>query len=146
MGSGPSTLLFLLLGHLVYDIKVSIDARTSGRGSREEVSLMAEQHQQRINEAAQQFAEALLESYRTSTDRTVSAQELNAQLTQQFFNAVMDNLRGQTENVRAASQELAEQTQRGQEAAQALTQESVAAYVDFMNSMFPTAGATGRGT
>ena len=107
---------------------------------------MAEQHQRRINEAAQRFAEALLESYRTSTDRTVSAQELNARLTQQFFDAVMDNLRGQTENVQTASRELAEQTQRGQEAARALTQESVAAYMEFMNYMFPAAGATERGT
>ncbi len=106
---------------------------------------MDEQQTQRINEAARMYSEALVESYRTAADRTVSAQELNAQLTQQFFNAVMDNLRGQTENIQAASGELAEQTRRGQESAQALMQESVGAYMDFMNSMFPVRGAE-RGT
>ncbi|HZY57448.1 MAG TPA: hypothetical protein VFE09_06585 [Rubrobacteraceae bacterium] len=106
---------------------------------------MDEQQTQRINEAARMYSEALVESYRTAADRTVSAQELNAQLTQQFFNAVMDNLRGQTENIQAASGELAEQTRRGQESAQTLMQESVAAYMDFMNSMFPVRGAE-RGT
>ncbi len=106
---------------------------------------MNEQQTQRINEAARIYSEAVMESYRTAADRTVSAQELNAQLTQQFFNAVMDNLRGQTENIQAASGELAEQTRRGQESAQALMQESVGAYMDFMNSMFPVRGAE-RGT
>ena len=107
---------------------------------------MTEQQQQRINEAAQQFTEAFLESYRATTDRTVSAQELNARLTQQFFNAVMENLRGQTENIQAASRDLVDQTQRGQEAAQTLTQESVAAYMDFVNSVFPGTGTPERGT
>jgi hypothetical protein len=62
------------------------------------------------------------------------------------FNAVMENLHGQTENVQVASRDLAEQTQRGQGAAQALTQEAVAAYVDFMNSLFTVTGAAGRRT
>ena len=34
------------------------------------------------------------------------------------------------------SQQLADQTQRQQEATQQLTQESVGAYMDFINSMF----------
>ncbi len=98
---------------------------------------MSEQQTRRIEGAARLFAEALAESYRTATDRTVSAQELNAQLMQQFFNGVVDNLRGQTENIMTASQDLVEQTRRGQEAAQALVQESVGAYIDFTNSLFP---------
>jgi hypothetical protein len=75
----------------------------------------------------------------------VSAQELNAQLMQQFFNGVVDNLRDQSDNILSASRDLAEQTQRGQEAAQALTQESIGAYIDFMSSLFPVRGAE-RGT
>lgn len=106
---------------------------------------MDEQQTRRIEGAARLFAEALVESYRTATDRTVSAQEFNAQLTQQFFNAVVDNLRGQTENIITASRDLAEQTQKGQEAARALTQESVGTYMDFMSSLFPVRG-TERGT
>ncbi len=103
-----------------------------------------DEQQQKINEAARQFTEAFVESYRASSGRAVSAQELNVQLTQSFFNAVMENLRGQTENLQAASRDLTEQTQRGQEAAQALTQEYVAAYMDFINSMFPPPGRSSR--
>lgn len=102
---------------------------------------MPEQQTRRIEGAARLFAEALAESYRTATDRTVSAQELNAQLMQQFFNGVVDNLRDQTDNILSASGDLAEQTQRGQEAAQALTQESIGAYIDFMSSLFPIKGS-----
>jgi Na+/phosphate symporter len=106
---------------------------------------MTEQQTRRIEGAARLFAEALAESYRTATDRTVSAQELNAQLMQQFFNGVGDNLRDQTANILTASRDLAEQTQRGQEAAQALTQESIGAYIDFMNSLFPIKGRETEG-
>ena len=37
------------------------------------------------------------ESYQSIADRSVSAQELNAQLTQDFFNGVINNLRTQAE-------------------------------------------------
>jgi hypothetical protein len=69
-------------------------------------------------------------------DRSVSAQALNAQLTQQFFTDVINNLRGQAEDNRAMTQELVDQQRRTQEAGQALTQESVDAYMDFVNSIF----------
>ena len=97
---------------------------------------MAEQQQQRINQAAEQFANAVRDSYQAVADRTVSAQELNAQLTQQFFNRVIDNLRTQAEDTRQMGQQLADQQQRATEAGQTLTQESVDAYMDFVNSMF----------
>jgi F0F1-type ATP synthase delta subunit len=90
----------------------------------------------RINEAAQQFAEALVQAYRTATDRTVSAQELNAELTQQFFNSVINNLRSQAEDNREMIRELVDQQQRQQAAAQSLAQESANAYMGFLNSMF----------
>lgn len=95
-----------------------------------------DEQQQRINEAAEQFAEAVRESYRTVTERGESAQQLNAELTQQFFNAVVNNLRTQTEETQEMSQELREQQERQREAGQSLTQESVSAYMDFMNSLF----------
>lgn len=91
---------------------------------------MPDQQRRRIEGAARLFAEALVESYRTAADGTVSAQELNAQLMQQFFNAIVDNLHGQAENMMSVSRDLAEQTQRGQEVAQALMQESVGAYIE----------------
>jgi len=97
---------------------------------------MDEQQQQQVNEAAQQFADALTESFRTVSERSVSAQQLNAELTQSFFNRVINNLHTQTEDTRQMTEQLAEQQQRVTEAGQTLTQESVGAYMDFVNSMF----------
>src|SRR3712207_3178883 len=97
---------------------------------------MDQQQQQQINEAAEQFANAITESYRLVADRTVSAQELNAELTQSFFNSVIDNLRTQAEGNQEMTHQLADQQQRQQEATQQLAQESVNAYMDFVNSMF----------
>ena len=53
---------------------------------------MEGQQAQKVNEAARQFAEALTESYEKVSDQSVSAQALNAELTQGFFNAVVSNL------------------------------------------------------
>ncbi len=89
-----------------------------------------------MDEAAEKFADAIKESYQALADRSVSAQELNAQLTQNFFNGVINNLRTQAENNRALAEDLIEQQRKQQEASQALTQESVNAYMDFLNSMF----------
>src|ERR671914_1373592 len=97
---------------------------------------MDQQQQQQVNEAAEKFAEAVRESYQTVADRAVSAQQLNAELTQNFFNSVINNLRSQAESNREMTQELQGQQERQREATQALTQESVGAYMDFVNSMF----------
>ncbi|MCA1687826.1 MAG: hypothetical protein LC714_04380 [Actinobacteria bacterium] len=97
---------------------------------------MDERQQKQVNEAAEKFAEAIKESYQALADRSVSAQELNARLTQDFFNGVINNLRSQAESNRELTQELIEQQQKQREASQALTQESVNAYTDFLNSMF----------
>ena len=97
---------------------------------------MDEKQQKQVNEAAEKFAEAIKESYQALADRSVSAQEINAQLTQDFFNGVITNLRTQAENNRALAEDLVEQQKKQQEASQALTQESVNAYMDFLNSMF----------
>jgi polyhydroxyalkanoate synthesis regulator phasin len=95
-----------------------------------------QRQQQQVNEAAEKFADALKESYKSIADRTVTAQELNAQLTQHFFNGVINNLRTQAEGNRALSEDLIEQQRKQREASQALAQESVNAYTDFLNSMF----------
>jgi hypothetical protein len=97
---------------------------------------MDEKQQNQVNEAAEKFAESLTEAYQALADRSVSAQELNAQLTQDFFNGVINNLRTQAENNRALAEDLIEQQRKQQEASQALTQESVNAHMDFLNSMF----------
>jgi hypothetical protein len=97
---------------------------------------MDERQQKQVNEAAEKFAEAIKESYQALADRSVSAQELNAQLTQRFFNGVINNLRAQAQSNRALAEDLIEQQRKQQEASQALTRESVNAYIDFLGSMF----------
>ena len=97
---------------------------------------MDERQQRQVNEAAEKFAEAIRESYQALADRSVSAQELNAKLTQEFFNGVINNLRTQAENNRALAEDLIEQQRKQQETSQALAQESVNAYMDFLGSMF----------
>jgi hypothetical protein len=97
---------------------------------------MDERQQRQVNEAAEKFAEAIRESFQAVTDRTVSAQQLNAELTQTFFNSVIDNLRAQAEGNQALIGELVDQQERQREAARAMAQESVDSYMDFLNSMF----------
>jgi hypothetical protein len=105
---------------------------------------MDQRQQKQINEAAEKFAEAIKESYQALADRSVSAQELNAQLTQDFFNGVINNLRTQTENNRALAEDLIEQQRKQQQASQALAQESVSAYMDFLNSVFSSPRETAK--
>ena len=97
---------------------------------------MDQQSQQRINEAAEQFTDALVESYKVVAERGAAAQEQGAQLTENFFNRVIDNLHTQVEENRQATQRLADQQQRQADAAQTLTRESVEAYMDFLKSAF----------
>ncbi len=97
---------------------------------------MDTKQQKQVSEAAEKFAAALRESYKTVAERTVSAQQLNAEMTQTFFNSVIANLHSQAESNREAAGELAEQQRRQQEATRALAQESVNAYMDFLNSIF----------
>jgi hypothetical protein len=52
---------------------------------------MDEQQQQRVNEAAEKFANGLRESYQVVASRGESAQQLNAEMTQQFFNTVINH-------------------------------------------------------
>src|SRR5215218_2498369 len=106
-------------------------------------SAMDDQQQQRVNEAAQRFAQALRESYQTVAERGESAQQLRAEMTQQFFNTVINHLQSQVDANVQTGEQLAEQAQRGQEASRQLTQESVQAYMDFVNSIFSfTKGGT----
>jgi hypothetical protein len=98
--------------------------------------IVDQKQQQQVNEAAEKFADAIKESYQSIADRSVSAQELNAQLTQDFFNGVINNLRTQAEGNRALSEDLIEQQRKQREASRALAKESVNAYTDFLNSMF----------
>ena len=130
--------LYAQAGEL-YENTVSA-ARQAGATRREEAeqrrAAEEEAEQQQANEVAKQFADAVRASYQAVADRSVSAQALNAQLTQQFFADVINNLRTQAEDTRQATQQLADQHQRQAETAWTLTRESVGAYMEFMDSMF----------
>jgi hypothetical protein len=94
------------------------------------------QSQQRINEAAEQFTDALVQSYKVVAERGVSAQEGSAQVTEVFFNQTINSLHAQAEENRQATQRLADQQQRQAEATRTIAQESVGAYLEFMDSMY----------
>ncbi len=97
---------------------------------------MDAQEQQRLNEAAEQFADALVQSYKVVSEQGVTTQERNVQLSEEFFNKVVSNLRTQADSNLQLSEQIADQQQRQVQAAQALTQETVDAYMDFASSVF----------
>jgi hypothetical protein len=97
---------------------------------------MDAQQTQRSNQAAKEFSDALADSYRTLTNRTVSTQEQSAQLTQEFFKAVIDNLRAQAQGNQEMVQELVDQQQHQRKSAQALAQEPVESQMRLLDYMF----------
>ena len=101
--------------------------------------MAAQEHQRlneaRLNEAAEQFADALVHSYQVVSELGVTTQERNVQLSEEFFNKVVSNLRTQADANLQLSEQIAGQ-QRQVKAAQALTHETVDAYMDFASSVF----------
>jgi len=116
---------------------LDIHTQLSRYGERKELlKSMDQQQRQKVNEAAEQFTDALVESFKAVADRGASAQDRGAQLTEVFFNQTINNLRAQAEENWQTAQELANQQQRQTDAAQTLTRESVDIYMYFMDSMF----------
>ena len=97
---------------------------------------MDNQQQQRINRAAQEFTDALVAAYKTTSDSTVVAQQLGAQQIEYFFDTVINNLRTQAEGTLQVTQQLADQQQLARESAQDLAQMSTDNYMDLLDSMF----------
>src|SRR5688500_10272518 len=89
-----------------------------------------------VDEAAARFAETLAESYRLVYEHAAEARERQARLARDFSERVLDHLEEQTESGRAASEQLADQARRQQEAGRAFAQESVNAYMDFLDTAF----------
>ncbi len=89
-----------------------------------------------VNEAARRFAETLADSYRLVYGQAAEAGQRQQQRAQQFSELVAQNLREQTEANRAGARALSEQAARQQEAGQALAQESVEAYAEFLDDAF----------
>jgi chromosome segregation ATPase len=97
---------------------------------------MDNQQRQMINKAAQEFTDALVASYRTTSDRTVAAQELGAQQIEYFFNTVIDNLRVQADGASQMTRQLATQQQLAQKATQEFARVSTDNYMDLLDSVF----------
>ena len=91
---------------------------------------------QDVNEAARRFAETLADSYRVVYGQAAESGQRQQQRAQQFSELVAQNLREQTEANRAGAQALSEQAARQQQAGQALAQESVEAYAEFLDDAF----------
>ncbi len=89
-----------------------------------------------VDEAAARFADTLAESYRIVYEQAAEAQQRQGRLAKDFSERVMDHLREQAESGQAASEQLADQARRQQEAGQAFAQESVNAYMDFLDTAF----------
>jgi hypothetical protein len=97
---------------------------------------MDSQQQQMINKAAQEFTDALVASYRATSDRTVVAQELGAQQIEYFLNTVIDNLRVQADSASQMTRQLASQQQLAQKATQEFARVSTDNYMDLLDSVF----------
>ena len=97
---------------------------------------MDRRREQDVNEAAARFADILTESYRIVYEQAANAQQRQGRLAKDFSERVMDHLREQAQSGQAASEQLADQAMRQREAGQAFAQESVNAYMDFLNTAF----------
>ena len=58
---------------------------------------MDEKQANRVNEAAKKFADAIIESYRTVSERSAEAQERQVRLAESFFESVTNHIRAQAE-------------------------------------------------
>jgi hypothetical protein len=90
---------------------------------------------QQVNEAARTFAEAVRESFRISAERSEDARERTNQLTRSFFESVRGELQVEAARNRATAQQLAEQSQKQQEAIRQMSEESMVLYKSFLNSV-----------
>ena len=97
---------------------------------------MDRRREQDVNEAAARFAETLAESYRIVYEQAAEARERQGKFAQEFSERVLEHLKEQTESGRAASERLADQAMRQREAGRAFAQESVNAYMDFLDTAF----------
>lgn len=89
---------------------------------------------EKANKATKQIAEASRDSYKTVVDHTVALQERNVKFWQGTFEDGTREIRQQAESNRAVVGELVERAEKQREAFQALVEESVGAYMDFVSA------------
>jgi hypothetical protein len=89
-----------------------------------------------LDEAAQKYTEATMESYMTVWDLFAQAQESQTRLGQGLFEGTLSYLRAQAEHTLNASEELVEQTRRGMQARMGLARRSANTYAEFLDALF----------
>ncbi|PLS85068.1 MAG: hypothetical protein CYG60_14590 [Actinobacteria bacterium] len=87
---------------------------------------MDQQQQQNVNRAAQEWTEAVRQSFRTLADQTVQLQETNLKLIQTFFQQSVEQLQ--------SSPEWQQRGEEQQRVFEALAKDSANAYSDYLNS------------
>lgn len=97
---------------------------------------MDEKDANRINETAEERAEAARESYNAAVDRAFAAQESSTRLARGFFDDWVDTLQDQAELGRLTMQSLAELAREQREVFRELSRESLNAYDGFLDSLF----------
>ena len=98
---------------------------------------MDEQHtNRRVNEAAKEYAQSTVGSYRTLRDHFMEAQECQGRIAQNSLEDARSYLGTQSKRNLSTPEELVEQARRGQEAVQTLATESANAYEGFLDSLF----------
>ncbi|CAN5837875.1 hypothetical protein BH23ACT11_BH23ACT11_20770 [soil metagenome] len=96
---------------------------------------MNNQQARQINAAARTFAEAIRESFRTTSQGSEEAQERANRLTQSFFASVMSELQDEAARNRTVSQQLMEQSKKQQAAFREMSEESMSLYKNFLGSV-----------
>ncbi len=91
---------------------------------------------EKMNQTVERIAQTTRDSYMTVIDHTVGLQERNARFAQGVVDGSIEELRQQAESNRALTQELVERTEKQRDALQALVEESVDAYMDFVYAPF----------
>ena len=89
---------------------------------------MDQQQQQNVNQAAEEWTDAVRQSFQTLADQAVNLQESNLKLTQGFFQQFVEQLQSQTQGLQQVTQSLQQQ------AFETLAQQSAKAYSDFLGS------------
>jgi len=86
----------------------------------------------KANKAAERLATSTRDSYKVALDHTVGLQERNVRFAQSVSDGYIKELRHQAEANRALTHELVERAEGQRNAFQAVAEESLDAYMDFL--------------
>ena len=90
----------------------------------------------KANKAAERLAESTRDSYKVVLDHTVGLQERNVRFAQGVTDSYIKELRHQAEANRALTHEIVERAEGQRGAFQAVAEESLDAYMDFLYAPF----------